>query len=413
MAGKRAHGEGMIRHRADGRWESSIMVRGERKYFYGHTQKEVKEKLNQAKEDARKGIPINPSKTTFEEWLLTWVEQYAKPNISPTTYDSYKYLIKDHIAPKLGQEIVNQLQPEQIQKFYTEKLRQKVTRHTKTGPVETKKTLSVALVHKMHVIINSSLSQAMREGKIYRNPNQLTKPPKVERQEAKYLTKEQMDVFFEKISGDRWFTAFVFGLATGIRRGELAALKWSRIDLKNGLFHVREGIVRVRPEPGKTKLLSRRPKSKRSRRTIPLHPDIVALMTQWKELQDIEKRNFESEAENKPEDEKTKFNEEGYVFTWPDGRKISPDHWTHHFKNLAVKNGLTDIHLHNLRHSFATWLLQDGENIKTVQELLGHATAAFMLDTYAHAIPEVKRAAANKMGSMLEGIINDKNNKKP
>jgi hypothetical protein len=94
MAGKRAHGEGCILKRKDGRWRAALMVNGETSFFYGKTQREVKEKLDKAKEDARKGIPLKKSKTTFEEWLLTWVEQYAKPNISPTTYDSYKYLSK-------------------------------------------------------------------------------------------------------------------------------------------------------------------------------------------------------------------------------------------------------------------------------------------------------------------------------
>jgi hypothetical protein len=181
---KRANGEGTIVKRSDGRWRAALMINGETSYFYGRTQREVKEKLEKAKEDCRKGMPVKLSKLTFGEWLNTWVEQYAKPNVSPTTYDSYKYHIKDHIIPDLGDIVINQLQPPEIQKFYTKKLAQKVTRHTKNGPIEIGKTIAFSTVYKMHVIINSALSQALQAGLVYRNAAQATKPPKVEKHEA-------------------------------------------------------------------------------------------------------------------------------------------------------------------------------------------------------------------------------------
>jgi integrase len=222
-------------------------------------------------------------------------------------------------------------------------------------------------------------------------------------------------------SDDRWITAFIFSLSTGIRRGELAALKWEQLDLKRGVIRVKEGLVRVRIEPGKTELVMKGPKSKKSKREIPIPAGIIPLLEQWKKRQETEKNQFdENNKKIKPEIEVTKpeihdnqesidginkKNDQGYVFTWPDGSRVSPDYWTQHFKKLAVKSGLEDIHLHNLSHSFATWLLMDGESIKTVQELLGHATASFMLDTYGHVIPEVKRKAANKMGLMLDSVL--------
>jgi integrase len=395
---RRANGEGTITKRNDGTWMASIRLGGERPTFYGRTQSEVKEKLRQAIENASKGQKPKPSKLTFGSWLDTWLEEYAKPTIGKSTYDSYKYNIQDHIKPQLGHIPIAQLQPNQIQKFYNAKLKDKVKKRTKEGLKETDKTLAPSTVHKMHIIISSSLDQALHEGLIYRNPDQATKPPAIEKKEAKFLTKEQGSILFSNLLKDRWFTAFMFSLSTGIRRGELSALKWSSIDFKHKYVHVKEGVVRSRIEPGKTEIITQGTKNKRDRK-VPLSDEIITLLQQWQLLQKKEKAQL-GDA----------YNDQGYLFAWQDGRQVPIDYWTHHFKKMAIKNGLNDFHLHNLRHSFVTWLLMDGESIKTVQELVGHASATFMLDTYGHVLPEVKRTAAKKMGSMVNDLMKTQSN---
>lgn len=401
MAKKRANGEGTITKHKNGGWMATIMVDGERYWFYGKTQAEVKEKLEQAKEDLRKGINIKQNKLLFGDWLNQWVEEYAKPNISPTTYDSYKYHIRDHICPVLGNIKITQLQPAKIQNFYNQKLLEKVKRATKSGPKETNKTLSRSTVYKMHVIINSALDQAVKEGLIYRNPAEATKPPKPEKHEAQFLTPEQFDSFIKAISDDRWTTAFLFSLATGIRRGELSALKWENLNLEDGIVKITEGNVRVRhgveEEGKKTKIISKAPKSKKSIREIPLAEQVVLMMRKWKEFQEQEKEYATKK--------KIRYYDNGYVFCRYNGKIVDIDFWTRHFKEMALQAGLKDFHLHNLRHSFVTWLLMNGESVKTVQELVGHASAAFMLDTYGHVIDEVKRAAAEKMGDMIGNVV--------
>lgn len=419
MAKKRAFGEGSIIKRDTGYWMAAATINGQRVYFSGKSQGDVKKKLDEAQEQARKGMYVKPTKQTFGEWMDTWLKEYAKPTVRSTTYDSYEYLMRIHIKPGLGSVNLKELQPTQIQKFYNDKLKQKLMdrRSDKTKKKQAEKvkkglmvekdfkTIAPATIRRMHIIINEALDQAFKEGKIPRNPAQATKPPKVERKEARYLTPEQLNYFFEKISEDYWYPAFIVAVNTGVRLGELVALKWSNVEIKKakkgdkktiegGTIYIKEAVSWVRSGDG-WKLESHPPKSQKGIRSIPLPVAAAVALDKIKTRQASFKLLLGELYKGDPEKE--------YIFTWQDGRIVDPFYLSKHFRELIHENGLS-VNFHGLRHSYATALLTAGEHPKVVQELLGDSTISVVLDTYTHVVPGLKERAASK----LEEIFNPK-----
>jgi len=230
---KRAHGEGSIDQRPDGRWRGRITVgrdwetgKPKRVTVYGKTQGEVKDKLDELKQQVKNGGYADVGKMTFAEWLNIWLEEYARPAVRPTTYDSYEYLIRVHVRPGLGGILLRDLQPFHIQKFYNEKLKEKKRLATTPKNKEKAKqlreqagTLSPSTIRHMHIIINQALKQALKEGKIPRNPAEATTPPKLVKKEATFLTVEEINNFLDRAAGDPWYPAFLVALGTGMRVG--------------------------------------------------------------------------------------------------------------------------------------------------------------------------------------------------
>jgi integrase len=408
MARKRSNGEGCITKRKDGLWLAAASIAGERIYFYGKTQSEVKEKLAEALEQARKGIYIKPNKQTFGEWLEVWLKEYSKPVIRPTTYDSYESLIRRHIQPGLGNIILKDLQPSQIQKFYNQKLtenpidrrsaktKQKQAKKAKQSPKTAQKqpeTLSARTVHYMHILISQALEQALKEGKISRNPAKATKPPKVEKKTARFLTPEQLTAFLDSIATDRWYPAFLVDLNSGMRLGELCALKWANVDLEKGLVMVQEAVSRIKSGAG-WRLYFHQPKSKQGLRSIPLPAQAVEVLKKLKARQAAEELKLKITGE---------YHNDGFVFTWEDGRMVEPNYLSKHFLKLIRAHRLS-VNFHGLRHSYASALLKADVHPKVVQELLGDSTISVVLDTYSHVLPGLKERAASK----LEGLFGNK-----
>lgn len=380
--------------------------------YYGKTRKEVQEKLANALHDVQNGTFVEPTKITFAAWLDTWLEEYAKPQVRPTTFDSYEYLIRIHIKPGLGGNLLKDLQPSQIQKFYNQKLQEpKMDRRKeetrKKEPDRKIELLSPRTVRYMHIVIHESLEQALKEGKIIRNPAKATRPPKVEKKEASFMNMDDIARFLRDIAEDRWYTAFITVLGSGLRLGELTALKWSKIDLQKGIIVVNEAVSRVKNDASpdavgqKTKLIFQAPKTKKSIRSISLPADVVAELKSLKARQAEEKMKLGKAYLGDGEKHDLK-QEQWFVFTWPDGRRVDPGYLTKHFLKLIRKSGIPNIHFHSLRHSYASMLLQADVHPKIVQENLGHSTISMTLDTYSHVMPGLKEAAAEKLNGFTQ-----------
>jgi integrase len=392
MAGKRANGEGTaIKLRSDGRWGASIMFEGERCYFYGQTQAEVKEKIDEAKANARKGLSVKAAKSTFEEWNYFWLEEIAKPKVTPNTYDFYEYILRIHVNPELGHHVLSKIKPERLIKFFNKKRKEKKLSHKKGKdgkPIYSDETLSPRTVRGIQMVIQLSLSEAVRKKKIPWNPNDSIDKIKYKKSEVSFLDPDEVVEFLEKISGDRWFAAFLVDLGSGLRAGELVSRKWADYNPDKSYLNVPDTVTEIKThskEGPKTTLNFQSTKNKKSR-IVPLPADANYELQRWKETQDTEKEANEN------------YSDRGFIFAWPDGRMVTPGYLSKHFlklirKYLPGKN----IHLHSLRHSYATMLIEKGEDLQVVQENLGHSNLATTSGIYAHVLERMKERAARKL----------------
>jgi len=391
MAKRRGNGEGSITKRKDGKWQGSILIgydletgRPKRKYFYGRTRKEVQEKINEVALKVQAGTYREPSKLTVAEWFTTWLNDYMKPSLRPTTWESYRYQVEGHIIPALGHLRLPQLQTAHIQRLYNDKL--------KGGRLDGKPGgLSPKSVKYIHTVIHSALEQARKEGMITINPAGAVKLPKQEQPEIKYLTVAEAAIFLATAKDSKHFAAYFLALNTGMRRGEILGLRWRDLDLAAGQLTINQGLVRV---TGKG-LIFQEPKTALSKRVINLAPPVVQVLKEHKKKQ-AEYRLMAGGA----------YDEKGLdlVFANELGEPICPRAFTRVFERLIKKAGL-DVTFHGLRHTFATLALESGVDVKTIQETLGHHSSAFTMDVYSRVTAKMKREAADKVGDLLASLL--------
>ena len=202
------------------------------------------------------------------------------------------------------------------------------------------------------------------------------------KREVRALTPEEQDAFLRTLAGHRLGTAFILALGTGLRRGELLGLHWEDVDLENGFLHVKRNIVYVR---GKG-IVVQPPKTEKGNRVVPI-PKLVLRMLEG------HRERLEKDGLYRPD---------GPVFPSKTGGYIYPDNFERTFRRLRQQAGLDGVNLHALRHTFATRLLELGENLKVVQELLGHARIGITADIYTHVTERLKRRTVDKLNQVLE-----------
>lgn len=380
MAKRRANGEGSIRHRADGRWEGRFtagrdVITGKPIYknVLGKTQAEVKDKLKAEIEKVDKLNYIKADEITIGQWLDEWYENYVKTSLRPSTIKNFETLIRLHIKPVIGNVKLKTLTPMYLQKLYVRLLEQgRIDRpESKNQP----KGLSAKTVRNIHSVLYSACDKAVLERLIMYNPAVGCKLPKKEHHEMKTLPLDKLDTFLAECKASGCYEEFYLALSTGLRRGEMFGLKWSDIDTKTGFIHIKRQAQRLNGEVVTMPL-----KTQNSYRAILIGKDVIDMLLDMKA-----RRAVESE----------------YVFCSPTGGILEPSSQRRRLERILDRCGMEKIRFHDLRHTFATLSLQNGVDVKTLSAMLGHYSAAFTLDTYAHVSPAMQKDAAEKVGNFL------------
>ena len=383
MPKRRANGEGNIRKRKDGRWEGLYTVGHDPetgkaiiKNVLGKTQAEVKEKLKKAIEE-NVGIDYGKAKTyTVGSWLEAWMENYAKVKLRPSTFKTSQDFLKNHIKPQIGGIPLADLTSLDLQRFYKHLLD-----GGRVDRIEAKKKpkgLAPKTVRNIHQMIGSAYNLALEQRLVTKNPTQGCALPKAEHKEMQTLPIEQLTSFLREAKDSGVFALYYIDLTTGLRRGELLGLKWSDIDLGKGDLRVQRQIGRI-----DGKIIEMPLKTKKAYRTLPLSADAIDVLMQ----------------------QRRKTGNSEWVFPSPTGGPMSPDSVLHMLQRVLKRAGLPRIRFHDLRHTFATMALQNGVDVKTVSSMLGHYSAGFTLDTYAHVTTDAQLKTAQTMGNILSRAV--------
>ena len=374
---QRANGEGTIYRRKDGRYEAAayvVMTDGMRRRVraYGPTRREVAEKLDGLITQDRAGVPQPRSFLTVGEYLDQWLEAVAKPRVRPLTYLSYEMYVREHIKPGLGRIGLRQLTAGDIRRFLA-RLRNRPSR----SPGNTARPLSPRTIAHVHAILRNALEHAVREDVLARNVArqvQMATPPE---SEPEPLTLDEARRLLTAAAQTRKHAAFALCLALGLRRGEVLGLRWVDVDLDRQVLQIRQTL-----QYHDGALHTAAPKTRRSRRTIPLPSVVIDLLQAHRARQDVERITADGD-----------WQEHGLLFTTRAGLPLHPNDFSKAFGKLCEQAGVRRIRLHDLRHSCASFLLAQGVPPRVVMEILGHTTIDVTMNIYGHVMLDAQREA--------------------
>lgn len=349
----------------------------------GKTQKEVSKKLKEATAAIDAGTYTAPSKMTVGEWLDIWTNEYLG-GVKPLTVVSYKATVKTHLKPGLGAIKLEALSAHTVQGFYNS------LSEPRKGKGGEEVTLSPKTIKNVHGILHRALQQAVANGYIRFNPTDACVLPRVIKKEIRPLDEDQISAFLKAIKGNQYEDLFITTLFSGMREGEVCGLLWDCVNLDKGTILVNKQLQLVRNTKGEHRLV---PTKNSKGRSITLAPFVVSVLRRVK-LTQLENRLRCGEC----------WEGNGHVFTDESGHYLKPQAVRREFKKVVTSIGLPDARFHDLRHSYAVAAIKSGDDIKTVQENLGHATAAFTLDVYGHVTDKMKQDSANRMEQFIKAV---------
>ena len=309
-----------------------------------------------------------------------------KPTVRPATHYSYSRNLRLHVLPRLGSVQLRRIDAGMLNTLYAALLADGRKDYAGGG-------LSPRTVRYIHTIVHRALKDAVRWGRLPRNPADAADPPKAAASHPESITwtADQLRTFLEGTRASRHWTAYLLLATTGLRRGECLGLRWSDLDLDGARASIRQTVIAVKH----TAMLGT-PKTAKGRRTVTLDAGTVEALREHRKRQAAERLLMGAG-----------WTDTDLVFCHVDGAMLHPERFTRGFSDAVRRLGLPRIRLHDLRHGWATLALQAGVHPKIVQERLGHANIGITLDTYSHVVAGLHEDAAEQVAALFRTPVSN------
>lgn len=382
---RRANGEGTVYKRQDGRWEGAAFVLtsagvGERRRVYGRTREEAHRAVTKLVRQSHQGLPVAATSQSVEQYLTYWINEVARHRVRPLTFRTYEMFVREHLIPGLGKKRLHRLTARDIRLFLNSK-REVSSR----SPGNEAKPLAPRTVFHLHAVLRNALEHAVREDLLPRNVARQVQVSPGRGPEVSPLSVDEAHRLLAAATSDRLYALYAVSLSLGLRRGEALGLPWSNVDLDGQILRIRQTLQRFDGQ-----LHFAPPKTRRSERSIPLPDELKKVLLDHRARQEVER------AAAGPQ-----WKESGLVFTTMIGTPIEPNEFSRYFRVLAAKAGLSNVRLHDLRHTCASMLLAQGVPPRVVMEILGHSSLDVTMNIYGHVMLDAQRDALRGMGGLL------------
>ena len=379
--------KGHIRKRGKNAWAIVLDIghdeagkRRQRWHSVKGTKRDAERELAQLINELNTGAYVEASRLTVSAYLKDWIAD-AETRVAAKTAERYRDIIDGHISPALGNIQLAKLKPLHIQRFYAECL--------VSGRRKGSGGLSAQTVLHLHRVLRRALEQAVMWQLLMRNPADAVRPPRPERRQMTALDETQTAALLNSLRSSRHYAPVVLAVSTGMRRGEILALRWSDIDFGSNQLSVSRSL-----ELTKNGLNFKTPKTAKSRRRIALPQVTARMLSAHKVSQAADKLRLGPA-----------YHDNDLVFARRDGTPWRPDSFSSQFSALVRYHKLPHVRFHDLRHTHATQLLKQGVHPKIVSERLGHSNIAITLDTYSHVLPGMQESAIEALDASLAAAI--------
>lgn len=374
---RRGNAEGSVWKRSDGRWSASYYVPTPnggrvRRYVYGATREEASRKLVELMAQVSRGLPVASTTTTVQGYLRGWLDEVASKRVRPKTLTGYRSNVELHVVPRIGTRRLAKLSARDIRLMLDDCRR--------AG-------LSERSTRYVHATLRAALEDAVREDLLPRNVARLVRQSTPARAETRILTVDEGRQLLRATQDDRLFGALVLLLVLGLRRSEALGLRWSDVDLGVGVLHVRQGL---HWSEGRLQFFP--PKTRRSRRTVPLPSLCADALRAHRARQKVEAA---TSLHPWPPIE--------LVFTTIVGTPVDPNNFSRTFARWCREAEVPAVRLHDLRHTCVSLLLTLGVNPRVVMEIVGHSALEMTMNVYAHVAVDEQRAALDRLDGLLDG----------